>query len=70
MPFTEFRFYSPVMDCEAVRLSMPGNIPGQEYFRIIPAADGRRYRERRDEALAMIELAIRSGLEPGEVLPA
>lgn len=69
MPFREFRFWSPIMDCDAIRISMPGPLGG-EFFSIIPAADGRRYRERREEALAMIELAIRSGLEPGEVLPA
>lgn len=70
MPYSEFRFWSPMMGCEAIRISMPGKQQGTEYFRIIPAADGRRYRERRDEALDLIELAIRSGLDPGEVLPA
>lgn len=69
MSYSEFRFYSPVLDAEAIRISMPGKQPNFEFFMIIPAADGRRYRERRDEALELIELAIREGLEPGEVLP-
>lgn len=49
---------------------MPGPHPNSEYFCIIPASDGRRYRERRDEALDLIEMAIRQGCEPGEVVPA
>lgn len=58
-----------MLDCEAIRLSMPGKVQGTEFFRIIPASDGRRYRERRDEALDLIQMAISAGLEPGEVFP-
>lgn len=43
---------------------------GGEFFVIIKADDGRRYREKRDEALSMIKEAIEAGLEPGQVLPA
>lgn len=67
--YSEFRFWSPVLDAEAVRISMQGG-QGTEYFMIIKADDGRRYREKRDEALSMIEEAIEAGLEPGQVLPA
>lgn len=70
MAYSEFRFFSPVMDCDAIRISMQGKQPGTEFFRIIRVEDGRRYRERRDEALHLIQLAIDAGLEPGEVFPA
>lgn len=69
MSYSEFRFFSPIMDCEAIRLSMPGP-HGGEFFRVVRAEDGRRYRERRDEALSLIQMAIDAGLEPGEVFPA
>ena len=67
--FSEFRFYSPILDAEAIRISMV-NARNAEFFMIIKADDGRRYREKRDEALSMIEEAIEAGLEPGQVLPA
>lgn len=70
MAYSEFRFYSPIMDAEAIRISMPGKRPNSEFFRIIRADDGRRYRERRDEALTLIQMAIEGGYEPGEVFPA
>ena len=49
---------------------MPGKHEGTEFFRIIRAEDGRRYRERRDDALSLIQQAIDADLEPGEVFPA
>lgn len=67
MTFSEFRFWSVLHDKDMVRISMAHN---GEYFVMIPATDGRRYRERRDRALEMIQQAIDAGLEPGEVLPA
>ena len=73
MAFSEFRFYSPLTDQEMIRVSMSNERSNGfygEFFTIIPASDGRRYRERRDEALNLIMTAIESGLEPGEVLPA
>lgn len=69
MPFSEFRFWSPMLDAEAIRISMPGPL-GVEFFRIVRAEDGRRYRERRDDTLNLIQSAIDAGLEPGEVFPA
>lgn len=52
-----------------IRLSMVDDRNG-EFFMFIPAEDGRRYRERRDEALETIQTAINAKLDPGEVLPA
>jgi hypothetical protein len=65
--YRAFRFFSPQLDAEAVRLSMADEA-GQEYY-IIVAADeaGRRWRERREEALAAIDAAIARKDEAGEV---
>lgn len=41
-----------------------------EFFLFLPAYDGRKYRERRDEALDTLQGAISAGLDPGEVVPA
>lgn len=41
-----------------------------EYFAYIKAEDGRKLRERREEALDLIEAAISQGCEPGEVVRA
>lgn len=51
-----------------VRVSMVNDRFG-EYFIYIPASDGRKYRERREEALETLQAAINAGLDPGEVLP-
>ena len=40
---------------------------GQEYYAIVSVEAGRKWRERRDEALAMIEDAILDKLPAGEV---
>lgn len=64
--FSEYRFYSPTVDAEVVRISM-SDAQGGEYFMIIKAADGRRYRERRDEVIELIQQAIAQKLQPGEV---
>ena len=52
-----------------IRVSMVNDRFG-EYFMFIPADEGRKYRERRDEALETLQGAINAGLDPGEVLPA
>lgn len=65
--YSEFRHWSVLYDKEMVRVSMAHK---GEYFVMVPADEGRRYRERRDRALEMIQAAITAGLEPGEVLPA
>jgi len=56
------------MDCEAVRVSMWSPL-GSEYFAILPRDHGKKYRERRAQALELIETAIERGHEPGEVGP-
>ena len=40
---------------------------GQEYYAIVPADEGKRWRERREAALLVIEDAIVAGEPPGEV---
>lgn len=65
--YHEFRSYSPVHDAEMIRISV-FDARGAEYFILIPAADGRRYRERRDEALEDIDTAIAQKCEPGQVV--
>jgi hypothetical protein len=67
MSYSEFRHWSVVHDREMIRISMQHQ---GEFFMLIPAYEGRRYRERRERALEMIQAAIDAGLEPGEVLPA
>ncbi len=65
--YRQFRFYSPTLDAEAVRLSMADEA-GQEYYMIVAASEaGKRWRERRDEALAALDDAISRRHEPGEV---
>lgn len=64
--YSEYRFWSPLTDQEMVRISMTGT-HNAEYYAFIPAYSGKRYRERREEALDMIETAIVQKLEPGEV---
>jgi hypothetical protein len=62
-----FRFYSPTLDAEAVRLSMADEA-GREYYMIVAADEaGRRWRERKEEALAAIDDAIARGDGAGEV---
>lgn len=64
--FREFRFYSPSLDAEAVRLSMVDD-QNREFFTILGAASGKGWRERRDAALTAIEDAIMAGDPPGEI---
>lgn len=65
--YRQYRFYSPTLDAEAVRLSMADGA-GREYYMIVAADEaGRRWRERRDEALAAIDDAIARTDEAGEV---
>lgn len=64
--YREFRFFSPLDDAESVRLSVADD-QGREYFAIIEAGYGKRWRERRNTALGTIEDAIEAGLPPGEI---
>jgi len=66
MRFSEFSFYSPIKDCECVRLSVFDS-HGQEFFMILERPEGKLWREERNRALDDIALAIKSGCRPGEV---
>ena len=65
--FQEMRFWSPTLGCDAARLSMTDE-RGSEYFMIVPREAGARWREKRAEAVEVIERAIHDGVEPGEVV--
>lgn len=67
MAYREFRFYDGMNDRQAVRLSV-ASPRGGEFFMILPRENGRRWRERRTEALGFIAEAIERGLNPGEVV--
>lgn len=64
--YREFKFYSVIHDREMVRLSCADS-HGREFFVMVPSASGKRWRERREEALTNIEAAIAQGCDPGEV---
>lgn len=64
--YRELRYWSAWHDGEVARLSMVDD-HGQEFYRIVPADTGKRWREVREEALTVIEDAIRAGCLPGEV---
>jgi len=65
--YSQFRFWSPIMNEDAVRLSMC-NDRQQEYFSIVAWDKGRRWRDRRAAYLEAVETAIDMKLEPGEVI--
>ena len=60
-----FRFYSVELGCNAVRVSMVDD-NNAEHWIIIPDG-GKGFRQRRNEAIEMIDAAIAEGEEPGEV---
>ena len=65
--YSEFEFYSPILDSRCLRISVGDGQTG-EFFAIIPVpAMGRSLREARDRALNAIESAMDLGLLPGEV---
>jgi hypothetical protein len=67
MRVSEFRYWSPVLGCDAVRMSCFDGLGG-EFFIIIPADDeGRAFREARQFAAEAIHEAMSLGLQPGEV---
>lgn len=67
MTYSEFRYWSIQHDRMMVRLSMC-DAHGAEFFALIPASEGKSYRERREEALNDIEYAIEMGCRPGMVV--
>jgi hypothetical protein len=66
MIVNEFTAYSPTFDCELTRLSMTDEL-GQEFFTLLPRAEGSKWRKLRAEALEVLSEAIESGLAPGEI---
>lgn len=66
MPYSEFRFYSPLHDCEMCRVSMSDD-RGAEFFAMVPSAEGKGWRATREKTLDAIEDAIAARKEPGEV---
>lgn len=65
--YSEFAFYSPILDSEALRISSADD-KGSEFFAIVPKPGmGKSLRIVREAALAAIESAMESGLNPGEV---
>lgn len=64
--YSEFRFWSPLLGCEAVRLSMVDELGG-EFYRIMARGSAREWRATREEALDDLAAAIAVGREPGEV---
>lgn len=66
MRYRELKFWDGMNDRKAVRLSVADE-RGGEFYMILPRENGRKWRERRDEALGIISEAMSLGLEPGEV---
>lgn len=66
LTYSEHAFYSPILDCTAVRISMCDS-HSREFFVILPDYGERGYSQRRFEALEILSEAIARGLEPGEV---
>lgn len=65
--YQALRSYSPVHDCDVVRVSM-GNEHGHELWMLIVDNEGaRRFRAKRTAALDAIMEAIDLGCDPGEV---
>lgn len=65
--YVEHRFYSPLLDSEAVRISI-ADLYNSEYFCIVAApSNGRFLREARERALNALMDAVDRGDEPGEV---
>lgn len=62
----EFNYWSPVLGCDAVRLSMV-NDEGLEYFAIVAKTDGASWRKTRTEACEALRQAIDEGVKPGEI---
>src|SRR5258708_3153852 len=68
MRYNEYRYYSPILDAEAARLSIV-NRHGDEYFAVVPCGDeGKVWRERREGVLSKVYAAMLSGHAPGEVM--
>lgn len=64
--FTEYEYYSPILDDDVCRISVADE-HGQEFFAIV-GVNGKGYRQRRDEAIDVILQAIQQGCAPGQVI--
>lgn len=67
MIYSEFNFYSPILDSDALRISSSDSQGGEFFVIVAKPATGRSVRELREKSLRAIESAIESGLDPGEV---
>ena len=65
--YQEFSFYSATLGGNASRLSICDN-QGHEFFVTIPRETGKKYRDRKAKALALVMDAIERGDQPGECL--
>lgn len=64
--YSEYRYWSPTLGCDAARISMFDR-HGKEFFMILPCEDARTYRVARETAVDAIATAIDIGCMPGEV---
>jgi len=64
--FSEMTHWNPLLGCKAVRLSV-GDERGGEFFMLVAKPD-RGWREERARLLDLIQEAIDSGCQPGEVI--
>ena len=64
--YRTFEGYSAIHDCVMVRVSVADQ-HGDEFYQMVPRDEGRRWRQRLNEALENIETAIAQGCQPGEV---
>lgn len=67
--YHEYRYWSPLHDADMVRLTVFDQ-RGAEYWSLVPASAPRKYRERREHALKLIDYAMEQKMEPGQVVEA
>jgi hypothetical protein len=66
--FAEYKFWSVILGCDAVRISMVDD-HGSEFFKVVPIDNStKKYRDVRERVLEMIQDAIDRGDDPGEVV--
>ncbi len=65
--YRELRAYSPLTDCDMVRISM-ANTHGHELFMMLTDRGARReYRAKREAALTLLAEAVDAGIDPGQL---
>jgi hypothetical protein len=65
---SEVRFYDPLSDSEAIRISGFSDRGGEFWIREALAPAGKSRRLQREKAMDAIAEAIAAGLEPGQVV--